>query len=93
MTCCPRRRPIAATVGNFLPQGPSAKASSCAPGGLRIGSVAHRLKCSREALALLPRRQRCQVADQVHDAGLDLGLRVHGLDGLGEATQPIDNGN
>jgi hypothetical protein len=35
-------------------------------------------------------RQRGRVADQVCDAGLDLGLRIDGFNGLGEATQDVD---
>src|SRR3954471_13862051 len=30
-------------------------------------------------------------ANQMHDAGLDLGLREHGADRLGEALQPVDD--
>jgi hypothetical protein len=29
----------------------------------------------------------------VHNAGLDLRLRVHRLDGFGEAAQPVDDGD
>ncbi len=32
-------------------------------------------------------------SDRVHDAGLDLGLREHGADRLGEALQPVDDGD
>ncbi|CAM5602904.1 hypothetical protein ATER59S_05514 [Aquamicrobium terrae] len=33
------------------------------------------------------------MADQVHDAGLDDRLREDGTDGLGEALQPVDDGD
>src|SRR5471030_2232094 len=43
-----------------------------------------------------PSRRRWEdayVADQVHDAGLDLRLREHGVDGLRETLQAVDHGD
>ena len=46
-----------------------------------------------DLLALHPRHVAHRVADHVHDAELDLGLRVDRLDGLGETLQTLDRGD
>ncbi len=43
--------------------------------------------------AQLPADITQPMPDLVHDAQLNLGLRVNGLDGLGKAFEPIHTGN
>ena len=60
---------------------------------LRTGCLVDRFQCRRQALAILPARQIQRIADQVHDAGLDLCLRVNRFDGFRETPQAIDHRN
>jgi hypothetical protein len=43
-------------------------------------------KCGSQRLAILPAGQAERIADQVHDAGLDLGLRINGFDRFRKAA-------
>ncbi len=50
-------------------------------------------KLGGDQLAFLPADEFEAVADQVHDAGLDLRLRKDSVDGLWEALEAIDHGD
>ncbi len=64
-------------------------------GGGHVGgrSAVDPAQVGRYHLAVLPGAEVQAVAHQMHDAGLDHGLREGGGDGLGEALQPVDDGD
>src|SRR5436305_107494 len=57
-----------------------------------LGSV-DRLDGGQDRLTVLPGDEGQAVADQVHDAGLHHGLWEYRGDRLGEALEPVDDGD
>ena len=77
MTCSQFRRQLCATVGNRSPQGAVLDVRERPFARLGGVGLVDRLQGLGQRLAVFPGRQPGRVADQVHDAGLDDGLREH----------------
>ena len=61
--------------------------------GLGVHGAVHGLERQGDRFTVLPAGIVHRVAEQMHDAGLDLRVREHRADGVREALQAIDDGN
>jgi transposase len=73
--------------------GPGRKRVERRFGQVGVGGLVDGFQSRRQPLAILPGRQGCRIADQVHDAGLDLRLGINRFDRLWEAAQVVDDGD
>ena len=86
MTSLQWRRQDWAIAGYFRPHGPSAKVfSSSCPAAAILGPV-DLLQRRRDSLAVFVGNEVQRIADQVNDAGLNLGLRKHRGDCVRKAS-------
>lgn len=65
----------------------------CRRRGLGRSSLVNRSERCGQRFTLFPARQRERITDEVHDAGLNLCLRVDRFDGFRKAAQAIDHGD